>query len=440
MKSQMKKNSTLLEPLYDLITGDEDARVCKEIPDEACKELPKNFFIHVCTSVFTKIGDELASPKLILAWLLAALGAPGFMAGLLVPIRESAALLPQLVVAGYLRKVSVRKWFWIGGSFFEGLAVLGMALTATIMDGALAGWVIVALLLLFSLSRGVRSVASKDVLGKTVSKSRRGTLMGIATAIAGLFTVGFGFYTKLFLRHSESQDFFIVILISASLLWFLAAFVFSFLSEPAGATDGGGNAGKVALQNLKILERDRPFRHFVLTRALLLSTALSAPFYVVLAKQATGGSLSNLGLLIIAAGLSGSLSAPVWGRFADRSSRLVMVAAALIAFGLGIMVFFLGSISVPGSSSSAFAVLFFILGVAHSGIRLGRKTYLIDMSTTENRAAYVALSNTIIGILIIAGGMVGLLSFFTSTEWIILLLAIMAGVGAVSAWQLKEVS
>ena len=33
--------------LYDQATGDEDARVCKEIPDEACVEQPRNFFAYL---------------------------------------------------------------------------------------------------------------------------------------------------------------------------------------------------------------------------------------------------------------------------------------------------------------------------------------------------------------------------------------------------------
>jgi hypothetical protein len=37
---------------------------------------------------------------------------------------------------------------------------------------------IVGLLVLFSLTRGLCSVSAKDVLGKTVSKARRGNLMG----------------------------------------------------------------------------------------------------------------------------------------------------------------------------------------------------------------------------------------------------------------------
>lgn len=38
------------------------------------------------------------------------------------------------------------------------------------------------------------------------------------------------------------------------------------------------------------------------------------------------------------------------------------------------------------------------------GVRLGRKVYLVDMAGAGQRAAYVAVSNTLIGILMLIGG------------------------------------
>jgi len=98
------------------------------------------------------------------------------------------------------------------------------------------------------------------------------------------------------------------------MLWLLAAGIFATLKEPAGATEGGGNALDKAIESLSLLKTDRTFRHFVITRALLLSTALSMPYYVVLANEQTDASLTGLGLLFVASGLGGAISAPIWGR------------------------------------------------------------------------------------------------------------------------------
>jgi hypothetical protein len=168
------KREVLAGTLYDLVTGDEDARVCRDIPESACNDQPVNFLHQLGALVATKIGDELASARLVLPWLLSAVGAPAALAGLLVPIREALALLPQLFVAAYVRRLAIRKWAWVLGSLVQAVCVAGMAGVAIALEGALAGWTVVVLLVVFSLARGVCSVSAKDVMGKTVSKTRRG--------------------------------------------------------------------------------------------------------------------------------------------------------------------------------------------------------------------------------------------------------------------------
>ena len=46
---------------YEQITGDEDARVCKDIPESACRHLPRNFFAYLVSNFLTKVADELES-------------------------------------------------------------------------------------------------------------------------------------------------------------------------------------------------------------------------------------------------------------------------------------------------------------------------------------------------------------------------------------------
>jgi hypothetical protein len=63
MANTVPKSATV--DLCDLLTGDEDARVCREIPEAACREQPRHFFIYVGSLVASKTGDCLASPKLV---------------------------------------------------------------------------------------------------------------------------------------------------------------------------------------------------------------------------------------------------------------------------------------------------------------------------------------------------------------------------------------
>ena len=64
--------------------------------------------------------------------------------------------------------------------------------------------------------------------------------------------------------------------------------------------------------------------------------------------------------------------------------------------------------------------LLFVLMVAHQGVRLGRSVHVVDMADRDNRATYTALSNSVIGLVLIAGGIFGIIA-----QWL--------GIGAVLA-------
>lgn len=49
------------DELYEKLTEDEDARVCEDIPDEACRATPRSFVLLLFSFFFTKLGDAVAS-------------------------------------------------------------------------------------------------------------------------------------------------------------------------------------------------------------------------------------------------------------------------------------------------------------------------------------------------------------------------------------------
>lgn len=428
-----------IESLYDLVTGDEDARVCLDIPPAACNDQPHNFFAYLAANLLGKVADEIASAKLILPWLFGLLGVPAALVGFLVPIREAGVLLPQLAVAAYIRNLPIRKWVWVIGAALSATSLLLMGLAAMTLEGALAGGILLAALVLFSLSRGLCSVAAKDVLGKTVSKSRRGKLMGLASGVSGFFTLFIGIAIEAMGRDAGPLILAGLLLLGAA-LWLPAIAAFASLREQPGATEGGGNALDAALRHLLLVRTNLAFRQLVITRILLLGVALSPPFYVLLIQQYSAG-LAGLGLLIIAVGLADALSAPIWGNLADRSSRRVMMLGALLAALLGF-----GVVGLVESGTSllqgpwVMGSAYLLLIVAHSGVRLGRKVYLVDLATQGDRAAMTAVSNTLTGAAMLLAGGIGVVAIWLGTEGVIGLLALVSLVAAWSAWRMPEVS
>ena len=426
--------------LYEWLTGDEDSRMCDDIPDSACNAQPHNFFLHLWASLGNKLADELSSARLVLPWLMGIIGAPVWMVGLLVPIREAGALLPQIFVAGFIRLKPKRKWVWVTGALIQALAALVLALLALFATGSLGGALVLAALVLLSLARGLSSIATKDVLGKTISKRRRGTLMGWSGSVAGGATLAAGAVLMLFDSRPGNVIVALLLVVAAS-SWLMNALAAARIEEAPGAVEGGENGWDSIKLGLSLLKNDRTFLHFNLARALLLSSALALPYIALLGQNQSGTDLGGLGILIVVSGLAAMVASPVWGKRADQSSRSVMRDAAV---GTAICCLLAASVVwLPNGWAQSiwpYAVVYALLVVIHHGVRLGRKTYLIDMASQDNRALYVALSNTLTGVLmLLVGGIIGALAQWFGSAILLLILAATAVGAVLSAHQLPEV-
>ena len=423
------------EKAFQAITIDDEGRVCADIPESACNQEPGNFFKHVGSLALTKSADGLIDPKLVLSWLMTSLGAPVALIGLLVPVREAGALLPQLLTAGFLRRLQRRKWAWAVGSLVQGLAAAAIGLVAITMTGAAAGWAIVIALAILALARSVCSVCYKDVLGKTIDKSRRGTATGLAGSIASVSVI-------VYALALSSNLFDRMTLVTGGLFlaggaWILSALLFATLKEEAGATEGGKTALKEAFNNFTYLRDDPQLVRFILTRGLLTATALAPPFMIAVGSQA-GEGYDKLGFLVLASALASLCSSFVWGRLSDRSSRKVLVFSAMVAT---LILAATSRLAFAGTLSGGYIlpVLLFGLMIAYQGVRLGRSTHLVDMADKDSRAAYTALSNTLIGLLLLAGGVFSLFANWFGGEMVLAIMAGMSGLAIFAAWGLDEV-
>ncbi len=70
---------------------------------------------------------------------------------------------------------------------------------------------------------------------------------------------------------------------------------------------------------------------------------------------------------------------------------------------------------------------------------MGRKTYLVDLAEGNQRTTYVAVSNSVIGVMLLASGVVTGLVSLISIPGVLVLFAMAAGVGALLGRGLPEV-
>lgn len=397
----------------------------------------RNGLIHIVSLTLTKTADALIDPKLVLSWLLTALGSPGVLIGLLVPVREAGALLPQIALARVVEHDRQRKRMWSLGSALQGLAAMGIATAALTFDGAIAGIAIVICLGALASARALASVSYKDALARTIAKRRRGGVTGLAASVASVSVLGVGLAMAAGLFEVAVAPL-AAIIAAGGAAFLVSSAIFLSLREPEDAPENGDGDGSVAAL-IDPIRSDAQLQRFVAARAALAVTALAPPFLVMLSAASGRTALDQLGPLVIASTAASALASYVWGRLADRSSRQTLMRAGALGAAVfavtGTIGLALGGLG--GAAGSAAAI--FAAQIAYEGVRAGRKLHLTDMVGDDRRARYTALSNTLIGLALLAGGLFGLLADRVGPAAVLILFALIAATGSFLARGLDEV-
>src|SRR5699024_3888550 len=109
------------------------------------------------------------------------------------------------------------------------------------------------------------------------------------------------------------------------------------------------------------------------------------------------------------------LGGRIFGRLADRSSKHLMSIGAGIASTIVLAIVILATIPELLADNWVTNVIFigayFTLTLMHTGVRIRRKTYVVEMAEGDQRTTYVAVSNTALGlVLLLIGGISSVLA------------------------------
>lgn len=426
-------------PVYEKLFKTNAART-KELPEPARTNLPGNALRLVAANSLQNTGDQIVNASTVLPWLLTSIGAPAWTIGLLLPIRESGSMLPQAAMLPWVHSVAQRKWIWVAGGAVQAVAVALMAFTAAVATDVTAGVTILIELAVFSLGRAMTSISSKDVLGRTIPKGQRGQINGISALVSGIAAVTVGLGIRLLGGTDSNAGVLAGLLAASAFVWILALIVFTLIREPAGDTSVKDDADNWIERSWQLLRADRAFRRFVMVRALLLVSALSPPFIVIMASRNGAGGLNDLGPFLIASGLAGILGGRISGRLADRSSRKVMIWSSGISSVVVLALVAGARVDELASSSWLFPLTYFVLALTHLSVRVARKTYVVDMAEGDTRTDYVAVSNTAMGVILLATGAISSALATLGLAAALIFLAALGLLGVVVARTLPEVS
>lgn len=382
------------------------------------------------------IGDQIVAPKTTLPWLFSAAGVPAVLTSFLVPIRESGSMLPQAFLSPWVTSQRSRKRVWLIGSWGQFLTATLLAVSALLLDGAALGAAVLALLAVHAVFRSICSLAGKDVQGRTISKGRRGEITGRATELAGAFTLAVGLILS-FVPNDLPRWALAALLFGGALTWALAAVVFRRIDEPEA--EPAAKDGQSLAEMWALVKGDTDLQRFLLVRSLMLVTALSTPFIVVLAGD-QGADLTGLGAFVIASGGASLVGGRISGLWSDRSSKRTMAWAAGIASTVIVALVLSARAFGPGVNAWVMPLGFFLVNLAHTAVCVSRKTYLVDMAAGDKRTMITGASNTVMGVVLLVVGAISSAVALLGPQAALLFLAVVGYAGVFGASNLKEVS
>lgn len=430
--------------MYDALV-DRDPETEGDLPEQVRRNLPGNGLRLVTANALQASGDQVANASTVLPWLFHVLGVPAGLTGLLAPIRESGSMLPQALLTPVVLRVRRRALVFVAGALVQAAGVATMAVTAAVGSGLGAGIVVLVALAVFSLGRSLCSISSKDVQGRTVPKGERGQINGLSTTASGIVAITLGLGLRVLADGDVTAGQLGWLLAAGAALWVLAAATYLRIREPLPPApepeERDAQPGWLTTA-AALLRDDAPFRRFVGVRSLLLVSSLSPPFLVTLAVQSGAGALSGLGGFIIASGLSRLVGGPLFGRLADRSSRTLMASGAAVASAVILLVVVLGPVLEDEAAwgTALFVGSYFLVTLVHTGVRMGRKTYVVDMAEGDRRTQYVAVSNSAMGLVLLVVGAVSALLATWAVVWALVFLAALGVLGVVASLRLPDVS
>jgi hypothetical protein len=276
------------------------------------------------------------------------------------------------------------------------------------------------------------------MVGKTISSGRRGRLLGIRATNGGILALAAGVWMRLYLASTTAISVYYYLLGGGALLWVLGGLVVSLIEEEESDQNDARSLLEEIRAGFRLLKNHPDLRRFVWVRSLLNFVQLSTPYYVLFARNYISAEVGNLAVFIIVVNLANVLSSLLWGQYSDRSSRNAMIAGGSLAVLVGVLALSLELLPEAYRNVYLLGGLIFLLGLAQAGIRLGRKTYLIDIAPENDRPLFAAVTNLIVGILTLMSGVLGVIVEAFSIQVLILIVTIVPFLGILLGLSLPQ--
>ncbi|MEM8582281.1 MAG: MFS transporter [Pseudomonadota bacterium] len=380
----------------------------KKAPSESVVD--KNYFHLLWSGVAASVSGSLVSPSLVLPFLYLALGAPQFVAGLLLPCVKAARLVSEIFGAPFLKRSDRAIPAVIIPNLASAVALSAIAIFAA----TLSEWLIAALFVLIAfvlgMCNGIANIGLSQVYGSAIDEARRNRIFFSEVAISGILVIAVVWLSRDLLAGEDPYHRHIIVLwigIAAIVIAAITMVGTQILREYADS-DRPDDPPPAKTSPLRELATGFEtgikypwYRQFLLARLFFLSVELAMPFYTIHAATIHLSTKHSLSIFVIAASAGGSFGALIWKRLIAKSVKLTMVVGACVAAVSAALALLLETMGYA-QNVWVYASVIFLLAFGSGGVVNGRYIYLISMTEKTERPYLVALGDVVAGLVGVA--------------------------------------
>ncbi|HET7034294.1 MAG TPA: MFS transporter [Thermomicrobiaceae bacterium] len=373
----------------------------------------RNTVAGIANGALLMLGDTFLHPTIVLALFVSQISSSNLLVGLVPAIASGVWFLPQLLAATVVQGRRRELPFVVVASVIRALsvAVLGvLGFNAGDRSPSTILLIFFAAYTVYNLAAGFANVPMVDVTARAIPPRRRGFFYGQRSFWGGVFGFIAGFIIQRILADSgHFPANFGLLFFAAFFCLALGAYAAALMVEPEAAPAPRTSVGGQLMEIPSVLADDN-FRRFLFFRCFLSLAAIADPFFVVYAQRQLNAPDSIIGVYISAMAIARFGSNLIWSPLADRrGNRLVLQLSALLRLTIPITALVLPPLLRWGPLQShlsnpqaliysSFGLVFVLYGIAISGQNLANITYILDVAPDQERAAYVGLINTILGV------------------------------------------
>jgi len=284
-----------------------------------------------------------------------------------------------------------------------------------------------------------------------ITPRHRGRFFSLRLFWGGILSVGAGLVVRYVLANPIQFPFprnYAFLFFLTFLGMSLGMLLFTFIREPIELpTVKKRSSFFIYLKKIRIILReDKNYNRFFWAIIFLHCGVIALPFYAIYGREVLHFPSEMIGMFVAAQMLGAMISALFWGFLSDRyGNKIVVELSGLIGLSVPLLVILtmlLGKTAsldfFPQLPLIIYTIVFVLVGMNLNGLFLGQNNLLLEIAPAGERATYIGVVNTAVGLVTLLPLLGGYIIEWTSYTVTFFLSLILVSIGTFFAFFIVE--